>query len=260
MDEYADLMLANELVARADSIALRHFRGRNPVRTKVDGSPVSEADLTVERAMLDLLRRERPGDAVLSEECGALGDSRRRWVLDPIDGTIPFLRGARDWGTHVALEVDGELVLGLLSRPTEGRVYWARRGHGAHVRENGARRRLHVHGGGALGSARVTGFLFDDSPVRGDLEALPGWTRSPVSAVGDLLEGRLDALVDEGGKVWDRAPAALLVREAGGRVDDLRGGARLDLPWLVYSTPGLGTGITDFLVDRLSRRDVPGRS
>lgn len=244
-------MTAIQLVELADSIAFDYFGKNNRIEQKADGSPVSEADLAVERALLDVLREKHPGDAVLSEESGERGESRRRWILDPIDGTIPFLRGERNWGTHVALEVDGELRLGLLSRPTEQLVYWARRDHGAYVRRAGADRRLRITAGGSLDSAPVSGFLFEDSPLRPAVEGLPGWTRSPVCAVGDLLEGRIAGLADEGGKVWDRAPAALLVTEAGGLVDDLHGGHRLDQPWLVYSAPELSRELTGFLSDHL---------
>ncbi|WP_277752178.1 inositol monophosphatase family protein [Streptomyces sp. C] len=65
-----------------------------------------------------------------------------------------------------------------------------------------------------------------------------------VQKTKNLLEGRAEGLVDEGGHVWDRAPAALLVAEAGGRVDDLCGGARLDGRWLVYAAPGVADGLT----------------
>ncbi|GHF52136.1 histidinol-phosphatase [Streptomyces mashuensis] len=257
MDLDEDFLLAERLVGLADSLALTYFGAPNPVRDKTDGSPVSEADLAVEHAMLDLLRRERPGDAVLSEETGGRGSSGRRWIIDPIDGTVPFLAGGRGWGTHVALEVDGELEIGAVSRPTENTVYWARRGRGAYVRAHGRERRLRIGGddgpgpGLGLGAARVSGFLFPESPVRPHVEALPGWTEWQVSAIGDLVEGRVDAVADEGGKVWDRAPAVLLVLEAGGRVDDLSGGRRLDAPWLLYSAPSLGAELTAFVRQRL---------
>lgn len=57
--------------------------------------------------------------------------------------------------------------------------------------------------------------------------------------MGALLEGRIDALLDEGGRIWDQAPVALLVREAGGFVCDPRGGERIDLAWDLYGSPGL---------------------
>src|SRR5262249_27666362 len=76
--------------------------------SKADGSPVSKADLAAEAAMVEVLRAERPDDGVLSEEAGLVSDAGtggRRWLLDPIDGTVAFVGGGEHWGTHVALEV-----------------------------------------------------------------------------------------------------------------------------------------------------------
>ncbi|MEE1931237.1 inositol monophosphatase family protein [Streptomyces sp. TRM 70351] len=254
MENDSDVLLAHRLADLAGELALGFFGRRLAARHKSDGSPVSDADLAVEQAMLAVLAAERPGDAVLSEECGALRTtSRRRWILDPIDGTIPFLAGARDWGTHVALEVDGALRAAVLSRPTEGVRWWAVQGRGAFASTDGqplsAARPLRIPGAAVpLGEARVGGFLMPGSPVE-PVRGRVRWVESSVCLVADLLEGWADAVVDEGGHVWDRAPAALLVREAGGRVDDLCGGSRLDGRWLVYAADGVADGLTGLLRD-----------
>ncbi|MGW7695134.1 inositol monophosphatase family protein [Streptomyces asiaticus] len=244
METYSDLLLAHHLVDMADEISLRYFTQRPASRRKADGSPVSEADLAVEKAMLAVLAAERPEDAVLSEESGTSpGSARRRWIIDPIDGTIPFLAGRRDWGTHVALEIDGELRLGILSRPTEGMRWWGRYGSGAYASPSsqplvGARPLSIAPATGRLGQARVGGFLFPGSPFLAVQDRVR-WADSAVCLVADLFQGDVQGIVDEGGHVWDRAPAALLVREAGGIVDDLCGGDRIDRPWLVYAADGV---------------------
>lgn len=105
---------------------------------KQDGSLVSDVDLEVERAMRAILGAERPNDGVLGEEGGPRkGRGDRMWILDPIDGTAEYLVGGRAWGTHVALEVAGRLAIAVLSRPTEGRFWWAVRGSGSYVSWNG---------------------------------------------------------------------------------------------------------------------------
>src|SRR5205823_4618442 len=107
-----DVELAHELASVAADVALRFVEGRFDYELKADGSPVTEADLAVEAALVELIRARRPDDAILSEEAGLLGiPGRRRWVLDPIDGTAHFVERTDGWGTHIALEVDGELVL-----------------------------------------------------------------------------------------------------------------------------------------------------
>ena len=94
--------------------------------------PPSPGDFDTEQAVLDVLRRERPADAVVGEEVGPQpGNAARRWILDGIDGTHNFAFGRPGWATAIALEVDGEVVVALLSAPALGRRWWAVRGGGA---------------------------------------------------------------------------------------------------------------------------------
>ena len=82
--------------------------------------------------MLDLVRRVRPDDAVVGEEIGPQpGSTTRRWIFDGIDGTHNFALGRPGWATAIALEVDGEIVVGLISAPALGRRWWATHGGGA---------------------------------------------------------------------------------------------------------------------------------
>ncbi len=76
--------------------------------------------LAVERALLDRVGAERPRDAVVSEEAGSIGDGRRVWTIDPVDGTASFLARGRLWGTNIALAVDGEQTIGVVSSPPLG--------------------------------------------------------------------------------------------------------------------------------------------
>ena len=99
---------------------------------KQDGTPVSQVDIDVETAMLGVVRAELPTDHVLGEEVGEHpGTSNRRWIFDGIDGTSNYSLGRPGWGTAISLEVDGEVVVGMVSCPTFGRRVWATRGGGA---------------------------------------------------------------------------------------------------------------------------------
>jgi histidinol-phosphatase len=131
--DLSDLALARELAARAAEVALRYFRHPLDVRLKPDGSKVTDADLAVEACLLDALVHDRPDDAILSEERGQTGQARRTWILDPIDGTSIFAEGRPEhWGTHIELQVDEQVVLGVITRPVEGHCWWATKGGGAH--------------------------------------------------------------------------------------------------------------------------------
>jgi histidinol-phosphatase len=127
-----DLALARQLAALASEVALDYFHRGVSTEYKQDGTLVSQADIEIERSLVDFLARRRPGDAVLGEELGALGDSSRRWLFDPIDGTSNFVAGSSQWGTHVALQDDRQIVLGIITRPVLGLSWWACRGCGAY--------------------------------------------------------------------------------------------------------------------------------
>src|SRR6185295_17860525 len=105
-----DLTLAHELADAAAVISLAHFRRELRSWSKPDGTLATEADVAVLDGLRARIAVARPGDAVLGEERGETGSGRRRWIIDGIDGTVDFAAGSPDWGTLIALEVDGRIV------------------------------------------------------------------------------------------------------------------------------------------------------
>jgi histidinol-phosphatase len=221
------------------------------VETKIksDGSPVSEADWEVDRLLVAELSRERPDDSVLSEESGAHGVGPRRWILDPIDGTANFVTGKPSWGTHVALEQDGELVLGVITRPVIDQTWWATRGGGAYRTDASAPEghvRLQVSARADLASSRVSIWSQRPSERAERLRAGSVLVEASLNNIFELAEGKLEAIVDAIGGAWDHAPGVILVEEAGGRYCDIQGGRRLDLGSGRYTN-----GCIDQALDRL---------
>src|SRR5204862_3910801 len=100
------------------------------VERKPDRTPVTEADRAVEQALRIRLARERPGEAVAGEEY-SVEEGDPRWWLDPIDGTKQYARGLPIWATLIAVDRDGETVVGVASAPALGQRWWAERGGGA---------------------------------------------------------------------------------------------------------------------------------
>jgi histidinol-phosphatase len=235
-----DLALAHRLAEVASRVSLDHF-GSSRNWVKADGTPVGEADLAVDRVLCELIRTACPDDAILSEESAPVGASARRWILDPIDGTVFFLAGEDSWGTHIALEDHGEVVLGLVTRPVLSEIWWACRGTGAWMGkvQNGQvrdRRRLGVSGVDRLSESRVTVWSFEPpSELVARLQAGARWCEPSTSCLFDLLRGDIEGVCARGGGPWDHAPAAVLVEEAGGRFADPAGGRRLDLGGAVYT-------------------------
>jgi histidinol-phosphatase len=212
-------------------VALPLFRRGVVARQKPDGSLVTEADIEVERQLLALLAEQRPDDAVLSEESGGHGSSERRWILDPIDGTSYFAAGRESWGTHVALERHGRLVLGLITRPMAGHWCWATRGGGAFraaLGTSSAQERLRVSSNDDPTRARVMSWSRQNAPLNAQLQQRGWWVEATLDGALDLAAGRIDALFDDTGYAWDLAPAVLIVEEAGGRFVDPDGGQRID--------------------------------
>ena len=126
LDYTDDLRLAHVLADDADALTTARFKALDlHVMTKPDLSPVTDADKSVEDGIRRTLSRARPRDAVYGEEGGATGHGQRRWVVDPIDGTKNFVRGVPVWATLIALMVDGEVVVGVVSAPQLNRRWWA---------------------------------------------------------------------------------------------------------------------------------------
>ncbi|MCA1672455.1 MAG: hypothetical protein LC799_09705 [Actinobacteria bacterium] len=217
---------------------LASFRDTSLVVTsKPDLSPVSDADRATEKLLRQRLAAERPDDGVLGEEFGETpgeGDGRRRWLLDPIDGTRNYIRGVPVWATLLALQEDGETVLGLVSAPALGRRWWATRGRGAYA--DGKPVKVSAVSDMADASLSYDSLVhFDELGLAGSFLALAKrcWRTRGFSdfwAHTLVAEGAVDvaAHAEIGAKLWDLAPLQVIVEEAGGRFTDLSGIRRAD--------------------------------
>jgi histidinol-phosphatase len=232
----ADLALALRMADVADAIAMRDFTGEPLVFTeKPDGSPVTATDPEVEAALRAIVAEERPGDGFLGEEVGATGAGRRRWIVDGIDGTIVFVAGGRGWSTEIALEEDGEVVVGVCTSPALPLRTWGSRAAGAYGRgADGAVSPRRVSATPSLDGARVSTIPPVDHLRAGERalaeRLLAGATFvEPVCHCAVLVaEGGADLGLQLGGGPWDYAALAVIVEEAGGRFTDLEGRVRID--------------------------------
>jgi histidinol-phosphatase len=205
-----DLAFALSLADDADAISMARFRAADlQVETKLDLTPVSEADRLVESTLRGRIERERPGESVLGEEDG--GDAAD-WVIDPIDGTRNYTRGIPIWATLIAFRNR----VGVVSAPALGRRWWAERGSGAYA--NG--QQIHVSAIDRLEEATLLYALDRPVPER-------AWSAWHLRGFGDfwahmlVAEGAAEVAVDALGlAVWDTAPLGVILEEAGGRFDD----------------------------------------
>ena len=234
----ADLAFALELADLADSISLPRFRAADlNVETKPDRTFVTDADKAVEDALRARIEAERPGDAFFGEESGRKESEaegpERRWILDPIDGTSNFLRGVPNWATLIALEVDGAPTVGVVSAPAFGARWWAESGSGAWGLQRGEEtRRLRVSQIAELEHASLSFQSIEQWDLAGYLQPLISLSRKVWRdrAYGDmwsymlLAEGLVDIVAEFDVKPYDLAALVPIVREAGGRFTDIKGG------------------------------------
>lgn len=230
MSEAPDSLLAavEEVARLAGDVALRFFRSQLVVESKVDGSPVTIADRSAEQAAWSWIERRFPHDGILGEELGlARADARRRWVLDPIDGTKTYIRGVPLWGTLVALCEGEEVLAGAAYFPAVGEMLAAAPGQGCWW--NGGR--CAVSSRATLSEATVvtTDERFPaDSGQRAGWERLAqraGLSRSWGDCYGYLLvsTGRAEVMVDGTLSPWDAAALMPIIEEAGGIFTDWKG-------------------------------------
>ena len=247
-----ELAFANELADRAGEIGLGFFGGSFEVRLKPDRSPVTEADVAIEEAIRAAIRERYPDDGVLGEEGGSEGSGRRRWIVDPIDGTKNFADGVQIWSNLIALAVDDDPVVGVVNFPALGERYEASAGGGARL--NG----VPIHTSSADRVPRSF-FVF---------AGMEDWLEGPYAAgvqglvrearrnrgFGDawghclVARGSADVMVELELATWDWAALQVVVHEAGGRMSQFDGSP------LVHGGTVLATNaiLHDEIVARLS--------
>jgi histidinol-phosphatase len=238
-----ELSFALAVSAEVAAVSLNYFSQGVEVVTKDDGSPVTKADKEVEALMRKAIVERFPADSILGEEEGVTAGSssagsgkgheqlQRKWIIDPIDGTYNFARGIPIWSTLLALEVQSQVVLGVVSAPAMKEQFHAALGGGAF--KNG--RPIHVSNIDKIGRA-----LFNfGGPNR--IEAAGLWPNlqevvkltERQRGFGDYLgfslvfEGKAEAMLEVDVKPWDLAPMKIIVEEAGGCFIDLSGGSSI---------------------------------
>jgi myo-inositol-1(or 4)-monophosphatase len=227
-----DLALAERAAFAAGELLLERFRrpARGVDSKSTETDLVSEADHAAEALIAGMLRAERPDDGLLGEEGASHeGSSGRRWVVDPLDGTVNYLYGQAQWCVSVALEEADGGLLGVVHDPAKGETFRAVRGRGASL--NGEP--IRVRSGDRLEVALIaTGFGYDAERRALQAEVL----RKVLPSVRDirragsaaldlcwLAAGRLDGYYERGVNHWDWAAGRLIVTEAGGLVQELSG-------------------------------------
>lgn len=243
------LAVAEEVLRAAGALARDYFlrRGELTVERKGVQDLVSVADKSVEALIRERLATAFPGDAFLGEEGGGDGQAARLWVIDPIDGTMNFLRGLPYWCCVLAYVENDVVELGLTADPLHSELFVARRGHGA-TRDGHPIRVSSVGDPAAACAALAFNFKQPAAPYLAMLERLTAagfdHRRMGSSALQlcHVADGRLDATATLHCASWDVLAGLLIAREAGALATNWLDGCPLTGQRAVAAaTPGIAT-------------------
>jgi myo-inositol-1(or 4)-monophosphatase len=221
-----ELNLARAAAREAGHAIMRAFGTQHTVIYKSPDQPQTAADLEADRILHRILLGAHPDYGWLSEETAddpARLERARVWIVDPIDGTRSYMANRPEFAISIALAEHGRAVLGVISNPATGELFWAIEGEGAF---DGTGQRLRVTDTRSLPAVLIA----SRSEIRaGDFRKLGlDWQLQPMGSTAYKLAltaaGRADIFLSRGPKSeWDVCAGDLIVREAGGRVTDLHG-------------------------------------
>ena len=232
--ELKELLEFSVVLARgAGDITLNYFRQQPETSTKSDGSYVTIADREAEAYLRGQINERFPEDGIVGEEEGETeGRSGRRWILDPIDGTFAFVHGVPFYGVLIALEIDGEMSVGVINMPALGEIVSAAQGCGCFL--NGELTRVSTTA--KLEEALLLCTDFRAAAYHGFGRAVDFLQRTAKTSRtwGDcygyvlVATGRADVMLDPVMNLWDCAPLLPIMEEAGGTFTDWRGVRTVD--------------------------------
>ncbi len=223
---------AAEAAARAAGAELLDWQGRFQAREKGPSDLVTEADLASQACVQSMLLKQFPNHGFLAEENCHIepADGRHRWIVDPLDGTMNYVHGVPQFAVSIALERDGEIVLGAVYDPCLDECFLAAAGQGAtlngqSIRRSDAQTLMQALVVASFPAAIQAGHPEIERFIR-VLVASQSLRRTGSAAINlcYIAAGRFDGYWATSTKIWDVAAGFLILREAGGIVTDLDGG------------------------------------
>ena len=254
------LNFAIQIAREAGNLLVQRL-GVAKITSKGDINLVTEADIAAEELIIERIRSHYPQHGILAEESGEailVGGKRSewKWIIDPLDGTTNYAHGYPCFCVSIALEHDGELMLGVVYDPMRAEMFAAERGQGATLND----RRIRVSSVDDLNCAMLcTGFPYNVRERPDFAREFAKFTmaaqavRRDGSAALDLAYvacGRFDGFWEDGLNAWDIAAGALLISEARGKITNYK-----DEPLDIYNEQVLATNglIHDTMMRILNR-------
>lgn len=178
------------------------------------------ADKRSETIIIQQLQKAFPEYGVISEECGVIEgqDKNHTWIIDPLDGSTNFLRGIPSFAISIALRKKNEIKAGVIYDPIHDDIFFAEKGKGAYL--NNTRLRIRPSQQlrqSVIGTGYKTEFFHQVCDQFGHVRIIS----TVALSLAYLAAGRIDAYLGSDLKIWDFAAGIVLIKEAGGIVDDL---------------------------------------
>ncbi len=213
----ANLNVMIKASEKASKILIRDFGEIEKLQVSKKGPIdfVTNADLKTEKIIIDELKRAKPNFSIISEENGVENnkDKKNTWIIDPIDGTVNFLHGIPHFAISIALKSGHEIISGLIFDPIKDEIFYAEKNNGAFFNNQ----RIRVSKKNEINDCLfVTG---------GKLKTEPNipYRKSGCAALdmAYVASGRYDGYFQKNLNIWDVAAGILLVKEAGGLVNEI---------------------------------------
>jgi histidinol phosphatase-like enzyme (inositol monophosphatase family) len=222
------LSFAIKTIRKSEKITLKYYGKTVKHKLKKNKTPVTLADIKCEKFIISRITEKFPGHGLLTEETGIIEkQSEFKWIIDPIDGTRNFIRKHPYWGTLLALEYMGEVVLGIISMPAAGELIYAVKGGGCFLNNKKTRvsKIKNIKDSYCIyGSLE----LIINQPYKNNfLNLIKQCTYS--RGFGDchghtfIIDGKAEIMVDPNVAPYDIAASKLCIAEAGGILTDLNG-------------------------------------
>jgi len=212
----ANLNIMIKASEKASKVLIRDFGELEKLQVSKKGPKdfVTNADIKAEKIIIEELKKARPNYSIISEENGIEKnkDKSNTWIIDPIDGTINFLHGIPHFAISIALQFNNEIVSGLIFDPIKNELFYAEKNNGAFF--NNQRIRVSKKN-------NINECLFAIGKIKNEPDLI--YRRSGCAALdmAYVASGRYDGYFQNNLNLWDIAAGIIIIKEAGGIINDI---------------------------------------
>ncbi len=212
----ANLNIMIKACDKASKILIRDFGEIEKLQVSKKGPLdfVTNSDLKTEKIIIEELNKGRPDYSIISEENGIKKnkDNKNTWIIDPIDGTVNFLHGIPHFAISIALKQEDEIISGLIFDPIKDEMFYAEKNNGAYL--NNKRIRVSKKN-------NINECLFATGKIENKLDLTYRRTGSAALDMAYVASGRFDGYFQKNLNLWDIAAGIIIVKEAGGIVNEI---------------------------------------